>query len=157
MSATSTSQSYYKSKIDSIVNSASVGSDDQTESALAQRLADHLEHYLAFDDISNQWYAADAGIWGPVSEKMASRMILRVLNAYLPQGFGIHRLNNVKQFLGIFLLAEEWEQRRHLLPMKNGVLDTKAMILHQYARAYKFTWQLPYAYEPSATCPITTA
>ena len=150
----------YKMKIDNIINGVTVlmSSDDhETESALAQRVADHLEHYLACDDISNTWYAADSGIWGPVSEKMASRMILRVLNAYLPQGFGVHRLNNIKQFLSIFLLSDGWEKRRHLLPMANGVLDVKTMVIHQYARQYRFTWQLPYEYQPAATCPIIAA
>jgi len=79
---------------------------------------------------------------------------MRVLDAGMPQGYSIAKLNNVKSFLMIYLLLGKWASNRHLLPMKNGVLDTKNMQLSDYSHKHRFNWQLPYSYDPDARLDV---
>ena len=78
-----------------------------------------------------------------VKEIESQAVIMRVLDAEMPSGYAIAKLNNVKSFLMIYLLLDKWAGNRHLLPMTNGVLDTNTMQLTPYSRQHCFNWQLP--------------
>ena len=43
------------------------------------------------------------------------------------------------------------------LPFQNGALCLATMTLHPHSPERPFTWQLPHAYDPQATCPQTQA
>jgi phage/plasmid-associated DNA primase len=43
------------------------------------------------------------------------------------------------------------------LPFQNGALCLETMVLHPHSPERPFTWQLPHAYDPQATCPQTQA
>ena len=43
------------------------------------------------------------------------------------------------------------------LPFQNGALCLETMTLHPHSPERPFTWQLPHAYDPQATCPQTQA
>ncbi len=133
-----------------IAHSGTEGSDTETESKLAERIANVLRNTLAFDEIGGEWFLANHGLWKPITERRAMKVIMRALSAQLPNGFTISKLNNIKSFLMIYLLLNGWEQRRHLLPLANGVLDTQSMTLTAYTHQHRFNWQLPYAYNPEA-------
>ncbi len=60
------------------------------------------------------------------------------------------KLNAIEGFLRLYLSLDRWESDKSLLPLKNGVLDTKTMLLMPYSVNHKFNWQLPYIYDPDA-------
>jgi len=124
--------------------------DKEQESVLAGRIADSLCDQLCFDEIGGDWFSQKNGLWSVISEKKALKMIMRALNAEMPKGYAINKLNNVKSFLMIYLLLDKWQSKRHLLPMANGVLDTQTMQLSDYSHLSRFNWQLPYSFEPDA-------
>lgn len=123
----------------------------EAESKLAERIADTLRNYLAFDEVANEWFMAKHGLWKPISERRAMNVILRALSLQMPQGFSAAKLNNIKTFLAIYLLLEAWEQRRHLLPLANGVFNVETMQLEEYTHQHRFNWQLPYSFDPNAS------
>jgi len=128
--------------------------DKEQESVLAGRIADSLCDQLCFDEIGGDWFSQKNGLWSVISEKKALKMIMRALNAEMPKGYAINKLNNVKSFLMIYLLLDKWESKRHLLPMANGVLNTQTMQLSDYSHLSRFNWQLPYSFEPDAKINI---
>jgi len=128
--------------------------DKEPESKLARHIADALVDSLCYDEIGGDWYSQSNGLWQVTSEKKALKVIMRVLDAGMPQGYSIAKLNNVKSFLMIYLLLGKWASNRHLLPMKNGVLDTKNMQLSDYSHKHRFNWQLPYSYDPDAKLDV---
>jgi putative DNA primase/helicase len=128
--------------------------DKEPESKLAKHIADALVDSLAYDEIGGNWYSQTYGLWCVTSEKKALKIIGRVMDAGIPQGYSIAKLNNIKSFLMIYLLLDEWSSNRHLLPMKNGVLDTKTMQLSEYSHKHRFNWQLPYAFNPDAKLDV---
>jgi putative DNA primase/helicase len=128
--------------------------DAEKESKLAAGIADQLKDVLVYDEIGGDWYGQKKGLWSVVSEKRALRIIMQVLDWKQPFGYAISKLNNIKSFLMIYLLIDKWSSSRHLLPMANGVLDTKTMELIGYSHKHRFNWQLPYAYDPDATLDV---
>ncbi|MDO9048991.1 MAG: phage/plasmid primase, P4 family [Methylobacter sp.] len=124
--------------------------DKEPESKLARHIADALVDTLAYDEIGSEWYSQSSGLWKATTDKKALKTIMGVLDVGMPNGYAIAKLNNVKSFLMIYLLLDKWANNRHLLPMKNGVLDTKTMLLSDYSHKHRFNWQLPYSFDPDA-------
>jgi putative DNA primase/helicase len=124
------------------------------ESLLAEALAADLEDRLIYDEASGDWYRCVNGIWAPISKTRALKIINKQLHAHLPAGFSMSKLNAVESFLRLYLALEKWETNRNLLPLQNGVLDTKTLTLSDYAPQHKFRWQLPYSYKPDAKISI---
>ena len=131
-------------------------SKDETEkeSKLASSIADALKDRLCYDEIGGDWYSEKGGLWGVTTEKKALKVIMSVLDKKQPSGYGISKLNNIKSFLMIYLLVDKWNCSRHLLPVSNGVLDTKKMALIKYSHKHRFNWQLPYEFNPSSKIKV---
>lgn len=128
--------------------------EGEKESILSGRIADSLCDQLCFDEIGGDWFSQKSGLWAVISEKRALKMIMRALNAEMPKGYAMNKLNNVKSFLMIYLLLDKWQSKRHLLPMANGVLDTQTMQLSDYNHQSRFNWQLPYSFDPDAKIDV---
>lgn len=126
----------------------------EKESKLAGRIADSLRDQLCYDDTGGDWYSQNKGLWSVITEKKAAKIIMRALNAEMPEGYAMNKLNNVKSFLMIMLLMDKWEANRYLLPMANGVLNTQTMQLSEYSCQCRFNWQLPYSFEADATIDV---
>ena len=130
------------------------GDGSEPESKLAKGIADSLKNSLCYDETGGDWYSQSNGLWKVISEKRALKIIQRVLDDELPNGYGISKLNNIKTFLTIYLLLDKWAGNRHLLPMTNGVLDTNTMQLSAYSHQHRFNWQLPYSFDADAKLDI---
>jgi putative DNA primase/helicase len=128
------------------------GDDAEKESKLAEHIANALRNALCYDEVGGDWYSQTNGLWRVISEKKALKIIMRVLDVQLPDGYAISKLNNIKSFLMIYLLLDKWATSRHLLPMANGVLDTKTMQVTPYSHQHRFNWQLPYGFIDGAKC-----
>lgn len=128
--------------------------DKDQESILAGAIAGDLVDRLCYDQVVNEWLSQSGGLWSAIGEKTALKMIKGELKHRCPKGFTIAKLNNMKSFLQIDLLADEWSSHPHLLPMANGILNTLTMELFDYDYQHRFNWQLPYAYDPDAKLNI---
>jgi len=119
----------------------------------AEYLATKLKGTLAWDDTESEWYGAQNNIWVRISQKQAMRLITKELTKKHSQGFDIALLNGVTTFLQLFLLNDSWCSNRKLLPLQNGILNISTKKLSQYGDENRFTWQLPFKYDPRAKCP----
>ena len=128
--------------------------DYEKESKLAASIADALKNNLCYDEIGGDWYSEKGGLWSITTEKKALKVIMSVLDKKQPDGYAISKLNNIKSFLMIYLLVDEWNCSRHLLPVSNGVLDTKNMTLIKYSHEHRFNWQLPYEFDKKAEIKV---
>lgn len=128
--------------------------ETEMESKLAGRIADALHNHLCYDEVGGDWYYQLNGLWSAVAEKKALKIIMQALNAEMPKGYAMNKLNNVKSFLMILLLLDRWTNNRKLLPMANGVLNTQTMQLNEYSHQARFNWQLPYSYQPDANIDV---
>jgi len=124
------------------------------DSLLSKSLATQLENMLVLDETIGDWFKCSNGIWSPISKVAGTKMINRALHDVLPFGFSMSKLNAVEGFLKLYLSLHQWEADKTLLPLKNGVLDTKTLLLTDYSAQHKFNWQLPYAYDPAAQMPV---
>ncbi len=126
----------------------------ERESKFAKDVAEALKNSLCFDDTSGEWYSRLDGMWSVTSEKSAFKLIILVMDELIPGGYSRSKLNNIKSFLEIYLLLGKWSTNRYLLPMANGVLDTRTMILSSYTTEERFNWQLPYPFNPDAKIDV---
>lgn len=143
-----TDSSDFESALVSTLDQNSVDPEDLKDSLLARFLAEKLKHILALDEVAGDWYKCCAGIWMPITKVKATKIINGALHSFLAGGFSMSKLSSIEGFLKLYLSLDKWESDKTLLPLKNGVLDTKSMILVPYSADHKFNWQLPYAYNP---------
>lgn len=128
--------------------------DKKSDSLLSEEIADGLQSELVFDEVSAEWHSCKNGIWKPVTKNRGLKIINEKLHEFLPSGFGLNKLNAIESFLKLYLSIDRWECARHLIPMRNGVLNTQKMTLEPYSAAHKFNWQLPYSYDAGAEISV---
>ena len=123
------------------------------QNQLASAIAEKLLKRIRWDDATQQWFSKSGNIWKPSRDIAVQKFIKRELDkAKLEKGYAFNLVSSVEKFLRIDLQVEEWETNRHLLPMTNGVLNLRTKALEQYGERM-FDWQLPYGFDPMASCP----
>lgn len=120
------------------------------DSILAKVISEELKSQVALDEVTGDWYMASENIWQRISKVRATKVFNEALHRHLLDGFAFSRLTSVESFLKLYLALDNWESSSTLLPMQNGVLDAKTMLLTDYGAEHKFRWQLPYRYEEHA-------
>jgi len=127
------------------------------ESLLAETLAAVLKPVIAYCDISNDWYLCRHGVWRKATRNRVLKSINSELKKLLQDGYSINKLNNTEAFLKLILTVDSWTEDKNLLPLKNGILNIKKRELMAYTASHRFTWQLPYNYEPEAKLDVINA
>ncbi|NBX51462.1 hypothetical protein EBT25_16420, partial [bacterium] len=96
------------------------------------------------------------GVWSYVSDvemKGSIKDKLEVLKeAVLPRGYSMNMINDVMEQLRISTIHDDWYEGNDYLLFTNGILDVKTRELLEFDREGYMTQQLPYEYDPSATC-----
>tara|TARA_R100001594_G_scaffold150532_1_gene212198 strand:+ start:4932 stop:7508 length:2577 start_codon:yes stop_codon:yes gene_type:complete len=96
------------------------------------------------------------GLWSNLSEtemkgEVKSKLEL-VKEHLLPNGYSMNLVNDVLEQLRVSLIFDDWyEDNEHLL-FTNGILSIETKELMEFDRDMHMTQQLPYDYDPSATC-----
>jgi putative DNA primase/helicase len=143
-----------------------IGDDDEeapkkwppAQSIVAKAIAEAYRNTLAWRPAYKKWYRYGSeleGLWSRNDEEFVSRLISAELSA---RGIehSANYLAGIIKLLKAFLAVKDWDAKSGLLPAKNGVLDLKTLKLLSHNSEYKLTWQLPYNYDPMASCkPIT--
>lgn len=123
-------------------------------------LKKRLQNKYIWDCISKEWLAYNpSGIWEALQEEEMERVVKDELNRILPSvfgwydGFNWQYLNGSIKMLRADLAVVTWKEQANLLPFLNGVLHLPTMKLVPHNPTYYLRWQLPYNYNPLATCP----
>lgn len=128
--------------------------DKVQDSLLAKSLAENLKNTLVLDEITGDWFKCSGGIWQPITKVAGTKIINHALHEFLPKGFSMAKLNAIEGFLKLYLSLHQWETNKTLIPLKNGVLDSKTLILSDYSDCSMFNWQLPYTYDKNAEISV---
>jgi hypothetical protein len=136
-------------------------------SGLATSLAHQWRDTLLFDCTRHRWLAygdpecarADEprGIWRELTEERILWLISHALSSRLENGFQWSFLAGMERLVRVELARELEPPPRHLVSLRNGVLCLSSMKLQPHAPRPAFTWQLPFDYDPTATCPTIDA
>jgi len=98
-----------------------------------------------------------AGLWSPIMKVEMMGDIRDKLQSpgvrdLIPQGFTARFLTDVYEQLQATLCMKEWYEGNKYLLFTNGVLDVDTRELLPFKRELYLTQQIPYAYNPAATC-----
>jgi phage/plasmid-associated DNA primase len=96
------------------------------------------------------------GVWSYLSEIEMKGSIKDKLECMskvdLPKGYSMKTINDVLEQLRISTIHEEWYEGNEYLLFTNGILDVKTRQLYPFDQSMYMTQQLPYDYDPGATC-----
>jgi len=95
------------------------------------------------------------GLWSPLTkiEILGDiRHKLQLLGDFLPNGFSSNLMNDVFAQLQSVLTFEDWYDGTEFLLFTNGVLNIETRELLPFSKEMHVTQQMPYPYDPSATC-----
>ena len=129
--------------------------DKLHDSHIASYIADEVKGLLCFDSLNAQWYARllEGGAWS----KEFEYKVIPFINTKIKEcvdGFNASKQTSIIKLLTQNIPAPTWENRTDFVPLANGIYDVKEKQLVPYSDKFDFCWQLPYAYDPTATMPV---
>ena len=96
------------------------------------------------------------GLWSMLSDNEIKGDIKNkfeiVKEEFLPKGYSMNLINDVMEQLKISVIFEDWYEGKDLLLFTNGILNINSKEFLPFNRELYMTQQLPYEYDPSATC-----
>ena len=119
-------------------------------------LADYKGNFL-YSLPHNQFFLYDkrCNVWSPLTKIEAMgkiRQDLTNLGRFLPKGFTSNMMSDVFTQLQASLAFSEWYDGSDYLLFTNGVLNVATRELLPFNRDMYMTQQMPYEYDPAATC-----
>jgi putative DNA primase/helicase len=119
-------------------------------------LQEKYRRKLIWNTTSKSWlaYAGDVGIWIELDSESIQEIIQSELdtNPVTQHNYGSAYIADILNLLKNRLKGSGWNSQPGLLPLKNGVLHLESLELLPSSPDYRFTWCLPYEYDPDATC-----
>lgn len=95
------------------------------------------------------------GLWSPLTkvEMMGDiRYKLQQLGDFVPNGFSANLMKDLFTQLQSAVVFNEWYDGSEYLLFTNGILEVETKTLLPFSRERHMTQQMPYDYDPSATC-----
>jgi phage/plasmid-associated DNA primase len=126
-----------------------------TEGEMAMALAHDYHSDLLYDVTREVWMGYGDGFWKEVSDQLVTQKIVEFMDTKRDAKYKWNEVSGVAHLLRARLAQQMTMETPGLLPFENGVLDLRTMQLHTHSPDFHFLWQLPYAYDPTATCPAT--
>ena len=125
-------------------------------STVANIFAEAYRAKLAWSTEDQDWlrYGSETqGLWSKTPDEFLRGMIVAELNASgLADSYNNGYVTSICELLKAHLAVRSWDEQPGLLPLQNGVLNLATGKLLAHAPGYRFTWQLPYKHDRSATC-----
>lgn len=125
-------------------------------STVANIFAEAYRAKLAWSTEDQDWLRYESetqGLWSKTPDEFMRGMIVAELNASgLADSYNNGYVTSICELLKAHLAVRSWDEQPGLLPLQNGVLDLAYGELLAHAPGYRFTWQLPYKHDRSATC-----
>ena len=107
-----------------------------------------------------EWRKYHDGIWSKIDSDFIKRDMSKVIEAAHFEGVRCtaNIVSSVAELarLEIVVPSDSWDSSPNLLPCKNGVLDIPSRTLLPHTPSIYATSQLPFDYDPAATCPAFT-
>jgi putative DNA primase/helicase len=129
----------------------------RSQAHLAAALAQDAKGQLAYDLGRQAWMAYGHGLWKPLETERVTQQIMACMDTVLQRDYTWHACAGVEHLLRARLAQSVPLETPGWLPFQNGALCLATMQLHPHSPERPFTWQLPHAYDPQATCPQTQA
>jgi putative DNA primase/helicase len=123
-------------------------------SGLADELAAAWGGCLAFNLTTETFwqYGVDSpGLWTEQPEDLIRQTIGLALKETRVE-HGAEVVSGVYKLLRATLAVRKWREKSGVVPMRNGVLDIVSGELLPHSPDNRLCWQLPYAFDPAATC-----
>jgi putative DNA primase/helicase len=124
-------------------------------SVAANCLAWRYRNQLAYDIESESFYRYGSdgfdGVWVREEEILIQKMLQEEINA-TGAGYGAEYISSTLKLLKGLLAVKKWDEATGLIPLQNGILDLVSGRLLPHSPGYRLKWQLPYNYDPTATC-----
>jgi phage/plasmid-associated DNA primase len=97
------------------------------------------------------------GLWEPLTKiemlgDIRGKLKTLVESEFLPKGFSVNLMNDVYTQLQSEVPFDDWYDGSDYLLFTNGVLDVNAKELTPFDRNLYLIQQMPYEYDPGATC-----
>jgi phage/plasmid-associated DNA primase len=102
-----------------------------------------------------QYQRETAGLWSPLTkiEMLGDiRWRLIALGDWIPKGFSNNLMNDVFAQLQSIVTFDDWYEGTDHLLFTNGILNIETRELLPFERDMYFTQQMPYDYNPHASC-----
>lgn len=102
-----------------------------------------------------QYGKACDGYWSELSPEATHSLIAKELESLTDWdlGYEFNYLQSCFRLLQVAVQRSQWNQSEgSLLPFRNGVLRVATGELLPHSPEHGFTWQLPYNYDPAASC-----
>lgn len=139
------------------------GKDQKPENLSADVIADLLLqeykgnlHYSQQHDAFFIYEYHGKGLWSQLSEYEVKNDIKGRLDGLksqtLPRGYSIKMVSDLMELLRISTIFDDWYEGNEYLLFTNGILVVETRELIPFDRNLYITQQLPYAYDPYATC-----
>ena len=138
--------------------------DSKTENKSASEISDLLlssyKGDLRYSIPHGQFFMYQrerAGLWSPIMKvemigDIRDKLQSPGIKSLLPKGFTARMLNDIHEQLQAVLCMKDWYEGNRYLLFTNGVLDVETRELLPFRRDLYLTQQIPYAYNPAATC-----
>src|SRR5262249_53505826 len=127
------------------------------QAQIAAALAQAYAGQLVYETSRKAWMTYAKGLWTPTDTEYIQQRIASYMDALLHGDYSWYELSGVEHLLGRRLAQTLTLETPGWLPFRNGALHLETMTLHAPSPDRPFTWQLPYDYDPQATCPKTQA
>jgi putative DNA primase/helicase len=129
----------------------------RAQAQIAAALAKDTAGQLAYDLGRQAWMTYDHGLWKHLETERVTQRIMACMDTVLQGEYTWHACAGVEHLLRARLAQSVPLETPGWLPFQNGALCLATMTLHPHSPERPFTWQLPHAYDPQATCPATQA
>ena len=105
--------------------------------------------FLIYEHVNNGLWSAlsDTEMKGEVKHKLEL-----IKDEILPNGYSMNLVNDVLEQLRITVIFDDWYEGNDYLLFTNGILIVKTKDFIPFDREMYLTQQLPYDYNPAATC-----
>jgi putative DNA primase/helicase len=108
---------------------------------------------LVFNCEIGEWFQYKSGVWKKISKHAAKKRVDDAIHELDPDyDYRSDFLSGTTEMLSLQLGVAKFVQPQDAIPLRNGVLFLNDMNLRPHRRDYYFTSQLPYCYDPLATC-----
>ena len=119
---------------------------------MEQHWGQRLKYRLDFSSFYT-YKRRQIGQWERVSDREVKELIQRELDAAGAAGeYGQAVVDSTVNLLSQRVTVRDWPKSYGFVPFLNGVLRLSDHAVLPHSPGYGFTWQLPYNYEPGATC-----
>ncbi len=132
------------------------GSEKITDSQMAGAMKESLKSWNAYSVDHNAWFTSNNNIWKMADDSHMRSCVIGIFNG-TNQSYSLKKLNDISSLLKDLMQAKVGtftNTPMHLLPLQNGVLDCRALVLRPYDINDAFTFQASYKYDAGANCPL---